>query len=146
MRIFFFFLILMLSNIAFAQMLTDSTSNLYVGISLGDAQLNITNSNGTYARGQHLPRISGEVGYAFSPKNTKNIFFVPSLGVSYQELSLLKISDYNRSYNDKLAIFDIQLQSMLHMGGPNLMIFGGAVFRFPTYSRFDIRTLTGDGT
>lgn len=145
MRTSAFFLLLFLNSTAFGQVLTDSTSNFYVAVSLGEAQLNIKNGNGLYGRSEVIPRINAEFGYASAAPGAKKSFYITSLGFSYQELSLRKIKNTDR-YNDRLSVLDIHLQGLLGIGGPMLMFYAGPIIRIPVYSQFDVYTLTGDGT
>lgn len=131
---------------AHAQVFSEDSSNFYVGVSLGQAQHNVTNDYGTYGRSQTFPRLSAEFGYALGGKNFKGLFIIPSVGFSYQQLSLETDTDTNNKYNDKLNLIYGQLNLLLHIGGERFMIFAGPSFQLPLYSRFLINSKTSDGS
>lgn len=139
-------LILFSSQPALGQVFSDSTSNFYVSLSIGQAQHNITNGFGTFGRSHILPRIYGEFGYAFQNKYLDKVFPIPSIGFSYQQLSLQPLPDTGDSYNDKLSLIYLHLNWLVHLGAEKFMVYLGPTIQLPLHSSFEIHSKTSDGS
>lgn len=145
-RLFSLLILLFSCSSVYAQILSDSTSNFYVAGSVGQAQHNIHNDLGTYGRSQTFPRFNFEVGYALNSRTFDKFYFTPSLGISFQQLSLRPLSESRNGYNDKLDLGYVHLNWLLHVGGKSFAIFGGPSLRIPFHSKFEVLSKTSDGS
>lgn len=146
LRLFFILILLFSCSSVNAQIISDSTSNFYVAGSVGQAQHNLQNDLGTYGRSQTLPRFNFEVGYALNSRTFDKLYFAPSLGISFQQMSLKPLSQAEEEYNDKLELGYIHLNWLFHIGGKSFTIFGGPSLRIPFHSKFEILSKTSDGS
>lgn len=138
-------LILFSSQPILGQVFSDSTSNFYVGLSIGQAQHNITNNLGTFGRSHIQPRIYGEFGYTIKNKYLAKVFATPSIGFSYQQLSLQPIPDTDESYNDRLSLMYLHLNWLVHLGAEKFMVYLGPSLQVPLHAKFEIHSKTSDG-
>lgn len=118
-----------------------SGHNYYVGIGVGQGQLNIENAHSIYGRTTVLPRLSIETGFLYkgAPKHALSL----SLRLTYQSLYLHSPVSTS-GYNDKLSFLDAQLRPLMHIGGKRFMVFLGPAIRLPLTSGFKIHALDAD--
>ncbi len=137
-----FILLITISSRAFSQtFLSDSLMNgynYYVGIGIGQSQLNIDNSYGTFGRTSSIPRLTLETGVIF--RTAPDQHYSVSLRFTYQNLYLHPPKS-NTSYNDRLSFLDAQLKPMLHLGGKRFMVLLGVSIRYPIASKFEVQSL-----
>lgn len=145
-KILLLLLILISCKSVFGQVWSDSTSNFYMGLSIGQSQHNISNELGTYGRSHILPRVYAEFGYAVNDLSSAKGFLIPSLGISYQQLSLHPLSKSDNNYNDKLNLLYLQLNLLVHIGAEKFMVYLGPFVRLPIHSTFEIYSKTSDET
>lgn len=145
-KVYLILLLVLFSHSVSGQVFSDSTSNFYVGLSIGQAQHNITNELGTFGRSHVLPRLYGEFGYAIKNPNSAKGFLIPSLGISFQQLFLHPLSDTGDSYNDKLTLMYLHLNWLVHLGAEKFMVYLGPSVQLPLHSTFKIHSKTSDGS
>lgn len=116
--------------------------NFYLGIGIGQGQLNIERGSSTFGRTSSVPRLSVETGiiYRAAPDQHYSLSF----RLSYQTL-YLHPKNKNTLYNDRLTFLDAQLKPMLHFGGKRFMVLLGASLRYPITSKFEVRSFNPEG-
>jgi hypothetical protein len=145
-KVLLILLLVLFSHSVSGQVFSDSTSNFYVGLSIGQVQHNISNELGTYGRSHILPRIYGEFGYAIKDNRSAKGFLIPSLGISYQQLSLHPLSKGDDVYNDKLNLVYLHLNLLVHIGAEKFMVSLGPSLGLPLQSTFEAYSKTSDGS
>ena len=137
-----FILLLIISKNIFSQTFLPDTVlsgyNYFIGVGIGQSQLNIENSYGTFGRTGSIPRLSIESGIIFRSEQDQH--YSIALRFTYQNL-YLHPPNSDTHYNDRLSFLDIQLKPMLHLGGKKFMVLLGASIRYPITSKFEVQSL-----
>ncbi len=121
---------------------TSKGKNYFIGVGVGDAQLNTYTDYGKFGRSTYLPRFSIEFGQF---RKIDPLFGVLlSARLSYQQLRLHSIQS-EEEYNDVISFSDLQLRYGLYMGKDLVKLHVGGSIRAPLTSTFKVKSVNGNG-
>lgn len=144
MKTIFYLLLALILNTSLSAQYFDQKSpegkNFFIGLGLGDAQLNMQTGSSTYGRSTNIPRLIFDAGVAF-PQVLMHQFSVTAR-FTYQDLYLKNSG--NQGYNDRLTFADFQLKPMVHFGKNVIKLNAGISARFPFYSEFQVKSLNSN--
>ncbi|MBO6792677.1 MAG: hypothetical protein JJ895_02110 [Balneolaceae bacterium] len=117
-------------------------NNYFLGLGIGDAQLNQYNNSGTFGRSTYFPRLSVEFGRYYKIDPLFGLLI--SAKISHQRLRLHPIQT-EEEYNDLFSFTDLQLRYGVYLGKDLIKLHLGGSMRTPLWSRFKVKSLNGKG-